>query len=352
MNHVCQKRWVAVCLLFALLGGADASAQFLRQETIEAQEITDTMRQEMLDLVTPAMEKFYSGDPADLSDARKTLTDPHKNPNASAAFREAFSEIITPRLEEAVTHDSVLLRINAMIVAALLTDADSKALVDQALKDDNPAVQRKAMEAIRKRVQYWLTQPAGGNRGAAASIDAAVKQVNTMLEARPAPDPIIITPGLLMFLDINSTESLETLIGHINDRLALHAEDPSLSYAPEQAVIERVSVQLTSSPDAQLASATNKAAWRYASLIIQQIEAEQIDEDRVDKLAGTVGQCLLALGRVVASAGESAPSRHVQFRAWVEDQNWDALQNLLQDDWVPVLKAVPFSLRDQDLEIE
>jgi len=352
MNHVCEKRWVAVCLLFALLGGADASAQFLRQETIEAQEITDTMRQEMLDLVTPAMEKFYSGDPADLSDARKTLTDPHKNPNATAAFREAFSEIITPRLAEAVSHDSVLMRINAMIIAGLLTDADSKALIDQALKDDNPAVQRKAMEAIRKRVQYWLTQPAGGNRGAAASIEDAVNQVNKMLKARPAPDPIIITPGLLMFLDINTPSSLETLIGHVNDRLALHVEDPSLSYAPEQAVIERLSVLLTSSPNAQVAAATNKAAWRYASLIIQQIKADKIDDGRVEMAAGTVGQCLLALGQVAASAQQAPPAGHFQFRAWIKDQNWDALQNLLQDDWVPVLKAPPFSLRDEDFELE
>ena len=71
MNHVCRQRWVAVCLLFALFAGAQASAQqFLKQEIIDAEKITDEMRAEILAIVAPAAKELTSAEPKAVTKAR------------------------------------------------------------------------------------------------------------------------------------------------------------------------------------------------------------------------------------------------------------------------------------------
>lgn len=350
MNHVCRQRWVVVCLLFVLMPGLNVFGQFLNADIYEADPVTNEMKQQILEVVDPAIQKLNSAEPKAVSDARGTLTQPMRN-KTSAAFRNAYSDIVSSRLKDAAGHKTTLVRLNAMIIAADLVDKNSKLLIDAALKDENPAVQRKAMEAIRRRVQYWLSQP-GGDPAIQANITAAMKQIGAFLDQKTPPHAITVAPALLTFLDINSTASLAALGEHLNKRVAVHAATPNQGYYAEQLVIDRVARLLFSTSNPSLATAISKASWRFASLLTQQIKAGVIKDSHLKDATAMVGQSLLSLGQITAVMDKQSPPSHVEFKSWVQTGEWDKISALLKGEWVPILKAAPFSLSDADLELK
>lgn len=353
MKSVFRDFWVGVCVIVASLAGGGVSAQFLSADIIAAERIDDAMRQEMLDLVSPAMKKLVSGEPEAVSDARGTLLNPLRDASATGVFKQAFSELIAPRIEAAATHENLLVRLNAMILLAQMTDEPSKALVIAGLEDESLAVQRKAMEALRSRVQQYLLMPANNDR-ARIGIESAVERISAMLDARPAPHPIVVTPAMMVFLDINTPESHARLVEHLNQRVAVHAANPGQRFDGELIAIERLARVVTGSrpfPKA-LAAALNRAALRYGRLAIAQLSTGKLETRDAAEAADMLGQCLQALGAVTAAAGINPPPGQAQVRTWLQEEDWQAIRTLIQDAWPPILSAEPFNLTEQDLAVQ
>lgn len=307
------------------------------------------MRQEILALVSPAAKKITQGTPKEISEGRTTLLQPMRDSTASPAFREAFSAIASSQLKDAAASESPLRRLNAMIVIAKLVDDGSRKMIDAGLKDQNPGVQLKAMEALRERVQYWLTQ-ARGNADAEANVLAAVNQIQSMLAADPPPHPLIVAPAMRVFLDINTPDAHAALIQMLHQRVTLHAKDPSLAYHGEQAVLDRIARLLTTARPfpAELAKQTNRAAYRYALLINDQLRSGKISPENQDAASRVLAQSLTSLGQITAAAGKAPPEGQFQFKNWVQNGDWDEIQELIQA-WSVVLGNEPFNLDDDQL---
>lgn len=354
INVLCRPRWVVVCTLFMLCIGQGAQAQqFLGPDLIGGKDFDAAAKQGMLRLVDPAMKAITAEepDPQAISASRKTLLTPLKDPSATTEFKQAFSEIIAGRMDAAVNHKSVLVRINAMILLASMTDADSEMLIETGLVDKSVAVQRKAVEALRQRVRGWLKQGSGTVLG---KVDDAMKKTIEMLDQRPAPQSIVVTPALGILLDINSEQSLVALIDQLDKRVQLHREDDSLVYQAEQMAFDQLSRTmpiLRPFPFVQ-ASALNRTAFRTALLILEQIKAGKIKtEDQIKASKTMLAQCFRTLGAITAGAGKQSPSGQFQVNSWIQNSNWDAIEKLLKDDWAAILRAEPFGLSVKDLEV-
>lgn len=356
MNAVSRSLWAGVCLLAVLLPGLDASAQFLDQKLIQAKQIDAAMRQQIVAYVDPQIKRLVEGEPQDIAEGRKKLYDQLNNPNATPAFVDALSETITARLDPAVNHDDVPVRMNAQIILSQMTDEKSKALIDQGLLDKNVAVQRLAMEALAGRVKTWKDREAAGNGPAnfRQKLAGVVTQVNAKLDADPAPHPIVVTPAFDVFIAVDTAEARAALVEQLNKRIALHAADPNLSYAPEQSAIGAFASQLVIQAPFDQASGTglSRAAFRYAVLIHDQLKAGAIKDEHINGAKNMLGQCFLALSQMAAGARKQAPANQGNANKWIADGTWNLVQTLLTNDWAIILRAAPFSLGNEELGLD
>lgn len=343
--------WAGACVLALVLPGLSVQAQPLGQNVIQAQQIDANMRQQIAAWVDPHIGRLTSDDPEQVSEGRRRLTDQLNNPNATPAFVDALSEAITTRLDAAINHDSVQVRMGAQIVLARMTDDKSKALIDAGLVDDNVAVQSWAMRALAGRVENWKDREAAGNApaGLRQKLAAITAQVDAKLNQNP--HPIVVKPGYDALLAVDTAEARETLIGQLNKRVQLHAQDPSLSYAPEQSAIGAFASRLAIETPFDQTSATGltRAAFRYAVLIHNQLKAGDIMDRRVESAKNMLGQCVFALGQVAAGARKNAPANQGQAANWIAEDNWAGVQGLIVNDWAVILRAAPFDLTNEDL---
>jgi len=351
MNALFRPLSVAVCSLFVLLSAAEASSQVLPQQIIQAERFDATAREAMANMVGPAMDLLIDGTPAEVSEARETLIAPLKNESASVAFRDTFSAMITGRMDRAVTSESELVRINAMIVLTRMTDQGSMAHINAGLEDDSPAVQRWAMKALGQRIAWWQSL---GNKQ--AEVRAGIQTISAKLNQQGAPPhPIVVGPALEILFTINTPESRAALIEQLNNRVALHAADPNLSYAPERAAVASFAnaMALATTPDTASSAGLARAAHRYSILILSQIKAGSISSSNNASAVGMLSQCVLAHGQVAAGIRKQLPANQAAaINDWIPARRWDDIQALLVDQWVPILGQAPLNLTAENLAVE
>ncbi len=362
MNASSRSLRAAVCLLTALLlPGLSAGAQFLPGDIIQSEQINAEQRQQIAAVVDAAMMDLINGDAKAMSEARKKMLNHLGNPSGTVAFQDAYSELVSAKMDRAVNHDSTLVRMNAMIVLSRMTDdgeGDDEGSMKQialGVEDSNVAVQRWAFEAMRSRVATWNRREQAGNGPANldAKLGKVIERVNDKLNQDTPPNPIVVDKALMALLEVNTPEARSTLVGHLNSRVALHAEDADLSYAGEQGVIERLasSLALERPFDQDSATGLNRAAFRYARLIVDQAKAGAIGNNNKENAMSMLNQCLASMGQVAAGARVNDPAGQDGANGAIQNEQWDALDRLLAD-WAVILRSAPFGIANDGLAVQ
>lgn len=338
-------------MLFLLMAGPQASAQFLDAEIIAAENIDADMRGKIIELIGPASEKLASGVPKEVSAGRNTLITPLRDVSASSAFKTAYSELLEAKIKPAAGHESVLVRINAMIVIGWMTDEASKAMIMAGLEDENVAVRRKAMEALRRRVRQYLLLPPN-NPAAQKGITEAIEAVEKQMQQDPPPHQVVAGVAMRILLDINTRETQIAVAGVLNDRVALHVAEPGLAAEAERLAIQVVANAIANRPpfNKKAGAPVARAAYRYAVLAADQLATGRLDIDEAAEAKATVIQCLQALSILTGAAGKTAPANYAEAGNWLTAGDWVSLKSLLNEDWSLILRAEPFALTDEQLE--
>lgn len=331
--------------------------RFMPAEIVQAQTITEEMNDRILSMVEPPMFDLTQpeADAKDITEARDQLQRFFRSNQPSVAYLEALSAAISTRITDAVEHESALVRMNAMIILALMVDDESKPLIDKGIADKNDAVKRWAVTALGRRVLWWELRKAAGNaRALQDNIDAGIAQLQTLIEQAQPPHPIIVSAGLDALLQINTPRSREALITILNQRVALHVADPNLTYSPERSALERFTNVLVSEvpPDVRSIKNYNRAMSRYASLIVADAKANRIDQEGERGAHTMLYLCLQGMANVSAAAKAPTPEDHSQARGWVVNARWDELDGLINKDWRAILIAAPIGLTADELEVK
>ena len=347
MNHVLLRPLsVAVCLLLTLAAGSAWAAPPLPQRIIAAENPDGEMREQMEEHSNRAMDGLLSADPEQIAEARDDVVRTLENDAATAGFLEAYSAMLTARLGEAIDHEELLVRVNAMIMLRGMVDQGSRAMLTRGRADENPGVQRLAMQALHQRVLWWQEQ--GGN---AQDINNAVNEVIALLNQRPAPHSIVVAPALRLLYDVPGAR--DALIQQIIERAALHTDDPNLSYAGERDIIARLAYDMSLNFSGAEAPGIIRAAFLYSQLITNQLQADAINNNARDDAIEMLRQSAQALGQICAGARKRPPAdQTVAVSEWIPSAQWDDLENLLMESWVPILRTAPFGLDDQELGVE
>lgn len=374
INALSRLLCLAVCSLVVALAGVQSTAQTLDVNIVAAKVVDAEMKQQIAEYVDDVMRDLLDADsPKKVSAARRKLVDPIDDPNATTAFKAALSDMILDRgFDKAVTHDSELVRLNAMIVLSKMTDDKSRALIDAGMVDDSAAVKRWALHALSNRMMMWVVQ---GDAKLTTKSTAAVKQITTMLNAKQQADPIVVTAGFQALLQFAAPDvaqatpdrlklisanpgvvniTREALIALLNARVAVHAADPNLSFAAEQIAMTRLGNAMALSPtfDRPTSRGLQQAAYRYCSLILSQVKNGLIGDEAMEDALVMLNQSFVAIGQTAAGAKIKSPPSQFQVRVWIENGQWDNLSNLLINEWKPILAAPPFDLTDQELAVE
>ena len=284
MNLLTRPIVAVVCPLFVLLAAVPAMGQrFVPQEIVQADPITPEMYDKILMVVDPLMFDLVQNgaevdevDAEEVAEARKGLLEQFRRQQATDAYLEALSKAVTSsRMDEAVKHDSHLVRYNAMLVLAEMVDAGSEPLVNAGLKDENDAVKRGAVVALGNRMIWWK------DNGQNAKITAGINDIVALVDQTQPPHPVVVGAALEALLKVNTTASREALIELLNKRVALHAAKPDLTYSAELPVIEQFSatLRLQNPKDVASSKGLSRAMFRYASLITGQLQNNAIAEE-------------------------------------------------------------------------
>lgn len=353
MNVLSRPLVAVACSLFVLLAAMPALGQrFMPPEIIQAEAIDEKMNERIVEAVEAPLFDMGRGEPKskDLTDARTQLIRLLNPPSASKAYRLAISKAISERLGAAAGHKTPLVRMNAMIVLGPMVDDGSKALIDKGISDENDAVKHWATVALGKRLQWWKEQKED------QKVDAGIGQIKKLLMQAQPPHPIVVRAGLDALVKLNTPLAREALIAILNHRVALHAEDPDLTYSPERSAIEGFTNLLVSEvpTDFRSIKGYNRAMARYSALIIDQAKANQIAAEQEKGAHTMLFLCLQGMANInaAAKAPNSPPDNHGQAKGWIVNGRWDELEGMVKKDWGAILTAPPIGLTPKELEIK
>ena len=353
INALSRPLPLVVCLLLTLMPGLDAAAQrILPQNIIRAEQLNGDQMQVMREYVDARMADLISGESERVSDAREGLLQPLNKDNelATVVFYDAYSTLIRDRMGPAIGHNDVLVRMNAMMVLGGTTDVAGLQMVMAGLGDENVGVQRWAMQGVQNRAAWWSSE-----RGAnPLEVRNAIEQADTYLTRNPGTHPIVVSPAMEMFFEVNSPLSRSTLMQQLNARVALHAADPNLSYSGEQEAVRLYTgeIALANQFDRAASRGVAQACFRHSLQIARQLQADAVNNANTPSAVDMLTKSLRGLELINAGAGRRAPGNQgVAITEWIPDREWDQVVELLEDSWGPILSAAPFNLTEQEIEI-
>ncbi len=272
-----------VCAVFAAacLAAPRAHAQAiippeLRQTSSALSSDEDRLVREV---IAAAVKDLTSTDPEQVMQARRRLIDPLVLPNTSEIFGQAYSSHLKLQLPEALKSESVLVRLNAVIVASHLTDRTAIELLADPLADEAPAVRYQAVKALGSIV-----------RNARYSDDASRRQTEMqtleMLRARAMAEtmPQVWRPLLESFNAVRIPEARLAVLDALNRQVDAHAAQPQITLTAEHAALVetyRGIVEQSLQPrgvDNTTAKALARVAFRYL-LLSAKVLAETADLD-------------------------------------------------------------------------
>lgn len=220
------------------------------------------------DFIAAAITDLTSDEPARVMEARGRLIDPLTLPNTSEIFAQAYSSHLKLQLPPALGHERLLVRLNAVIVAAHLTDRTAIELLAEPLADEAPAVRYRAAKAVGmivERARY--STPADRIAAEAQALEMLIAR--TAVETEPeAWQPLLEALSVLRIPQANLA-----LLEALNRRVEEHARRPGMPLLAEHValvnVYRRIVEQFIVQPDAvdvRTAAALARATCRHLLL--------------------------------------------------------------------------------------
>lgn len=336
---------LAVCLL-ALLGADTAGAQLLPQDVKIAEgTLTAEQQDTVAEFVDAWMARLIDGEQKEITDARAAFLREFATPGITDTFKDAFSTAISARMGEAIASDSDLVRINAMIVATKLTNAEAENFIDEGLADDNAAVQYWSAKAYLERVER---ENSDGNTMPGAEQRRVIEKVQQIFENNPSVP--VAGVGFRILDKLTVSEGRAAILALLNDRTAAHVGKPQESYVAEQTAITLLLQKIAREreSDAGDVRETARAAFRYFVLVNQQLDQGNVLDSVKPGHQSMLDLCHNALINMAAKLGATTPPDTEEVNDWIKLNNWTSLLEIAEV-WRGILTGAPFEIDAADL---
>jgi hypothetical protein len=225
-----------------------AQTQSLPPQIVNAQSALTAQQISAVETyVRASMAQVLSNNPADLSRGRKALQTQFGG-GSSPAFILDYSKVIIDEMQKTRALDPqqpLSLRLNAMIIMSTCIDSRMTQIIDQAIKDADPAVRYWAVVAADRFLNEALTNP-DFNKIATlvpkASQETLLKALRSSVVASGSPE--IADQALLAISKLTIPEAREVLLQRLNERVLQHARTPKPNVSPDHRALSSLVVRL------------------------------------------------------------------------------------------------------------
>ncbi len=315
-----MRGWYVLALAFGLmlLAPTSQAQDTIRQQIKIADVLDEAQKQEVRAYVDQRMQVLIDGQPGRLVTARRELLSQFRTPGAKQAFLDEMSKAVMSTMPQAVEHEDVLVRLNAMIIATQLTIPEALDLLRGALKDQSAAVRYWGAKAIRD-----LVETTTANNTLSREQQA---QILTTIEPLIIPEEQV--PVVKVYYQILATlqipASRATLINMLNLKAPFHVARPNQSHLATEEGLRRAYLQVaTDNGDVRdERKALVRASYRYMDLISQQLVNEDISPEFRAQHAEIINNAFRIVSWGWGDAGGASekiprsPSTDIKFKNW------------------------------------
>ncbi len=332
-----------IALIGALCPMAYGAQERLESAVIRSERpLTRSQKGEVSEYVDHWFQALESESSKDVGAAQKRLVAP-MGANPTSHFVTEYREALGPRLAEPAASKRVVVRLNAMIVAAALRDPQTIPALTGRLKDDNPAVRYWAAKAIVRLSERDETD-AGGSELEAPDRKRLLDALADALDNKNEND-LVIQRFVAAMVNL-TVDDAPQLLTALNKRVDVHYRNPQLSLTAEFQGLRDLRNRMIAAatrgrdvPEATIRLFTLVCA-RYIMMSASLLDAGEVPASRV---AGHTQMAMLTDGNLhwlVAQLGVTNPPRETstKIELLIKDRDWptiklraDAWENLLID---------------------
>ena len=171
------------------------------------------------------VESLESDSRTSVRKIREALTEPLRAPG-SDIFKSDYSSRLSRRLRPALSHDDVVVRLNAVMAIGNLIDPGAVPLIESALADSRLGSSAIHLHAARSAAR--LADSGRLTNDQQTSLVASLRTAYEAERAQPAVEEIMKALGAL-----STDEAVTALLTIINARTSRHAENPRLPLRAE-----------------------------------------------------------------------------------------------------------------------
>ncbi|MEL7086966.1 MAG: HEAT repeat domain-containing protein, partial [Planctomycetota bacterium] len=285
-------------------------------------------REQAQTFVQTQIERVMTGEESAISRGRAALVEALTFPGGTDLYVSQLSETIAQNLAPAMAADDLIVRVNAMVICTYVDHPDALPAIENGLKDPNAGVRYPAANAIANLL-------AGDGLTNSQRRDA----LNTLKDlATREQDAFVVKP---MLDALAQTQDNALVLDVLNDRVQLHAAQPSVVYDAEANTLQVVYTRIytVTNPPADVVRDLAKVSARYLKLTAGQLAENSIPGDRNRSLKNIMNIAATALR--ATHEGLAAPGRAPDRPdPAIQQENWQRVVNIA-DEWVGVLQLPP-----------
>jgi hypothetical protein len=351
-----QRLGGIIAMALSMTGMNAASAQDdpprLSNSVTQATSVLNADKQSRVDQYIDywLAELAGSSYPEVISSARARLGEPFRMAGVSDIFTTAYSAAMTKKLGNALKSDSVLVRINGMIIVEYVIDANAVAMVRDGLEDENVAVRYRAAKAagqiaLKDQASKKLDQNSKGELLKALLATMRIEQnFNVREQALIAMQHLAELP-----------DARTALLNEINDRLLVQVQNINMrTDAPLVCLrsLYRRLVRLAEKAPKQEIHQIIPVAARWLALSARVLRSQKAEPGAEGQYAKMAELCHTILGwacnKCLAPELESKAPKDVLDK--IKKRNWLEL-NLKMEEWKVHLQQQPINIEPQVITI-
>ena len=345
--------WVVIVgVVLGLTSRATLGQNKIPYEIVTAESALTTGQQSRIDAYVEArLNQLLQGLPDQVSEAREQLIEPFGLVGASDIFTLAYSAAVSDRLIEALHSNKILVKLNAMIVAASLIDPGVVRLIEIGLTDDNPALRYWAGKAVGD----IETSPATRAQRALSSENQRLLLAVIKEAIGDEPSHDVLHRLLLGIVTLEVSEAGEFLLDELNRRVSFYATDARLPIGPITRILRAMYINLVQAsargkqifPEQR--QKTTMVAYRYLVLCASALDRGTVDpamETAYKEMVELTDSILTWMARSTFPEGTDRPE---SVKKEVQIENWPEIL-LRAGDW-RLLLLKEFNFDQEDLTV-
>lgn len=331
--------WLAV--IAAPLCGAGLPYDLVAVETGLSQEQQRTVER----FLKESAARLASDDPAEVAEARRDMTEPLTRAGVTEVFRMAYASSVGIMLEDVITSENPVVRLNAMIVIASVGDVGVMSLAEQGLGDPSPAVRYWAAGAVARASERERIDELEQRALLQAMVTAMVNETSE----------VVLQRLLIGLVGLTIPEAAGQLLDGLNDRVGVHAARPD---APLEASLVALRTQFVRTVES-VSNGTEVprenirrlalVAYRYLTLSGLHLDGGRLSEatqDSYRRMIELTSKVLpWAVGRLASGVAQPDDLKNALL-----ERDWGQVC-LRAEEWRHLLRAPPCEFTAEELDV-